>query len=114
MLHHYVSYDITLLHIDLYVQVNGEDVYHHFVTGQNTSTIYCYQVSKKGDSSYDHKVNTGCFWSKWLYNPFTHNLCLEEKFESSDDKSDTKDDRTKNTNIKEVGNDVNGKITSLM
>ena len=36
-------------------------------------------------------------------------LILEYPFESSHEKSDTKDDRTKNTNIKEGGNYVNGK-----
>ena len=30
------------------------------------------------------------------------------------DKSDTKDDRTTNTNIKQGGNEGNGKITNLM
>ena len=32
------------------------------------------------------------------------------QFERSDDKSNTKDDRTTNTNMKEVGNDGNGQV----
>ena len=46
--------------------------------------------------------------SKCIYNPFTHNLGPEAQFESSDNESDTKDDRTMKTNIKEGGNSVNG------
>ena len=44
-------------------------------------------------------MDTYCFWSKRLYNPFTQNLGLEMKFESNDEEIDTKDDRTTNTNI---------------
>ena len=35
---------------------------------------------------------------------------MEVQFESSDSESDTKYDRTKNTNIKEGGNDGTGKV----
>ena len=59
---------------------------------------------------YDHKVNTGCFWYKSLNNTFTQKLGPEAQIESSGDKSDTKDDRTTNTNIKEVGNDGNVQV----
>ena len=45
-----------------------------------------------------------------MYNPFTQKLGLEEHFESSDDRSDTEDDRTKQTKIKEGSNDGNGKV----
>ena len=55
-------------------------------------------------------MKTGCFWSKRLYNHFTRKLGLEVQFESSDDESDTEDDRTINTNIKEGGNGGNGKV----
>ena len=55
-------------------------------------------------------MTTGCFWFKCLYNTFDQKLGLEVQFESSDDGSDTKDDRTKNTNIKEGGNDGNGLV----
>ena len=61
-------------------------------------------------------MTTGCFWFKCLYNTFDQKLGLEVQFESSDDGSDTKDDRTKNTNIKEGGNGgnvVNGKVDDL-
>ena len=34
MLHHAASYDPTLPHLDLNGKVNGEGVYHHFVTGK--------------------------------------------------------------------------------
>ena len=55
-------------------------------------------------------MDTYCFWSKRLYNPFTKNIGLEVQFESRDDGSDTKDDRTTNTNIKEGGNYGNGQV----
>ena len=55
-------------------------------------------------------MTTGCFWFKCLYNTFDQKLGLEVQFESSDDGSDTKDDRTKNTNIKEGGNYFNGQV----
>ena len=71
MKHHAVSYDQTLRHLDLNGKVNDEGVYNHFLTGNNMSTLHCYQVSKKGEARNDHKVNTGCFWYKRLYNPFT-------------------------------------------
>ena len=45
-----------------------------------------------------------------LYNPFTQKLGLEAQFESSDDESDAKDDRTTNTNIKEGGNYGNEQV----
>ena len=61
MLHHDVSYYPTIWHLDLYGKVNGEGVYHHFVTGKNTSTAQLYHVCKKGESMYGRKVNTGCF-----------------------------------------------------
>ena len=44
-------------------------------------------------------MKTGCFWFKRLFNPFTHNLGMEAQFERSEDESDIKDDKTKNTNI---------------
>ena len=40
------------------------------------------------------------FFSEHLYITFTQNIFPEVQFKSSDDKSDTKDDSTKNTNIK--------------
>ena len=46
MLHHDVSYDMTLRHVDLYVKVNYEGVYHHFVTGKNTSTLTAIRLVK--------------------------------------------------------------------
>ena len=55
-------------------------------------------------------MKTGCFWSKRLYNPCTYNLGPEAQFKISDDESDTKDDRTINTNIKEGGNYGNGQV----
>ena len=58
----------------------------------------------------DHKVKAGKFLSKRLYNPFTQELGLEMIFESSDDESDTKDDKTTNNNIKEGGNAGNGQV----
>ena len=96
ILQHTVSYDLTLPHIDLYGKVNDEGVYQYFVTGNNTSTLHCYQVHKKEEAKNYHKVNTGCFWSNSLYNPFTQRLGLEAQFESGD----TKDDSTKNKNNK--------------
>ena len=68
------------------------------------STLYWYEARN------DHKFNTGCVWSKRLYNLFTQKLGLEVQFKSSDYESDTKDDRNKNTNIKEGGNGVNGQV----
>ena len=111
MLHHDVSYDPTLRHLDLYGKVNDRGVYHHFVTYNNTSILHCYQVRKKGEARNFHKVKTGYFWSKGLYNPFTQNLGLEAQFESSDNESDTKYDRTTNTNMKEGGKCSNRKVT---
>ena len=55
------------------------------------STPYWYHFSKKGEASNDHKLKR-----------------LKMKFESSDDESDIKDDRTTNNNIKESGNYGNG------
>ena len=55
-------------------------------------------------------MKTGIFWSKRFYNPFTQKLGLEAQFEISDGKSDTKDDRATNTNIKEGSIDYNGKV----
>ena len=40
MLHHDVSYNLTLRHVDLDVKVNDEGVYPHYVTGKNTSTLH--------------------------------------------------------------------------
>ena len=103
MLHHSMSYDTTLRNLYLNGKVNDEGVYHHFVTGNNMSTIHCYQVCQKGETWNYHKLNTVCFWYKCLYNTFTHNLRLEVQFEIIDDESYTKDDRNQNTNIKEGG-----------
>ena len=100
MLHRAVSYDPTLWHVYLYGKVNGEGFYRHFVTINNTSTLHCYYVWKKGEAGNYHKVKTVCFYSKRLYDPFTQNLVLEAQFESSDDESYTKDDNTTNLNIK--------------
>ena len=61
MLHHDVSYDPTLRNIYLNVNMNDNGVYHHYLTGKNTSTIHCYQVQKKGEARYDHEVKTGCY-----------------------------------------------------
>ena len=47
-------------------------------------------------------MKTGLFWSKRIYNPSNQNLGLEAQFESSDDESDTKDDRTKKPTSKKV------------
>ena len=113
MLHHAVAYDPTLRHVDLYGEVNGEGVYRHFVTSNNASILHFYQVCQKGEARNDHKVKTCCFWSNRLYNPFTHKLGLEAQFEISDDESDTKDDRTTNTNIKEGVNYGNGQVAKL-
>ena len=66
MLCHDVSNDLTLHHIDLYGKVNDEGVYHNFVIGNNRYTLNCYQVHKNGEAMNDHKVKTGCFWSKRL------------------------------------------------
>ena len=66
MIHHAVSYDLTLRNLDLNVKVNDEGVYHHSVTGNNMSTLNCYQVCKKGEARNYHKVKTGCFWYKHL------------------------------------------------
>ena len=71
MLHHAVSYDWNPQNLDLSEKVNDEGVYHHFLTGNNMSTLHFYQVCKKGGVSNDHKLKTGCFWSKRHYNPFT-------------------------------------------
>ena len=81
-----MSYYQTLQHVDFEGKVNDEVVYHNFLTGNTTSTFYCYQFYKKGDSRHDHDVKTGCFWSKSLHNLFAHNLGLEAQFERSDDK----------------------------
>ena len=35
VLHHAVSYDLNLRHLNIYGKVNDEGVYHHFVTGNN-------------------------------------------------------------------------------
>ena len=112
MLHHTVSYDLTLRHIDIYGKVNDQGVYCHFFIRNNTSTLHCFEVWKKGEAMNYHKVDKGCLWYKRLYNPFTQKLDLEEQFESSDDKIHTKDDSTKNTNIKEGGNIGNGKVAN--
>ena len=68
------------------------------------STLHGYQFRKKGETRNYHKVKTWCFGSINLYNPFTHKRWLEAHFEISDGKIDTKDGRTKNTNIKKYGN----------
>ena len=47
MLHHAASYDPTLQHLYLRAKVNDESVYHHFLTGNNISTLHCYQVYKR-------------------------------------------------------------------
>ena len=61
MLNHALSYDTTLRHIDLHGKMNDKGVYHHYLTGKNTSTIHCYHVRKKGEARYDHKFKTGWF-----------------------------------------------------
>ena len=110
MLHHDVSYYLTLRHKDLDEKVNDNFIYQQFVTGNNTSTLKCYQVCRKGEARNDHKFNTGCVWSKRLYNLFTQKLGLEVQFKSSDYESDTKNDSTTNTNIKEDVNNGNAKV----
>ena len=40
MLHHAMSYDPTLRHLDLNVKVNDKGVYNHFFTGNNMSTFH--------------------------------------------------------------------------
>ena len=70
MLHHAASYDPTLQHLYLRAKVNEEGFYHHFLTGNNMSTLHCYQVHKKGEAKNEHIFNTGCFWYKCLYNTF--------------------------------------------
>ena len=112
MLYYAVSYDPTLRHVDLIGKVNDKGVYHHFLTGNNLSTLQCYQFFKKDKTRYEYNVKTGCFWYKRLYNPFTQNIGLEAQFERSYGESDTKDDRTKNTNIKEGGNYGNGQVAN--
>ena len=76
MLHHAVSYDPTLQHLYLRAKVNEEGFYHHFLTGNNMSTLHCYQVHKKDEVRNGHRFNTGCFWYKSLYNAFTQKLRL--------------------------------------
>ena len=114
MLHNNMLYYPTLRHIDINIKVDDEGVYHHYFTGGNMSTIHCYQVRKKGEARCDRKVNAGLFWYNLIYNTFTQNIGLEENFQSSDDKSDTKYDRTTNTNIKEGGNYGNDKVDKLV
>ena len=113
MLNNDVSYDPIIQHLDINGKVNGKGAYCHFGTGNNISSIHCYQFHKNGQARNDHKVKTCCFWSNRLYNPFTHKLGLEALFEISDDESDTKDDRTTNTNIKESVNYGNGQVAKL-
>ena len=81
-----MSYDPTLRHLDINGKVNNEGVYHPFVTGKNMSTLHCYQFYKQDEASNSHKMKTGYFWSKRLYNPFTQKLGLEVHFEISDGK----------------------------
>ena len=76
MLHHAVSYNPTLRHLDINVKLNDKVVYCHSVTVKNKSTLHCYRVRKNGEARNDHKVKTGCFWYKRLYNPFTRKLGL--------------------------------------
>ena len=90
--------------------MNDRGVYHYFLTGKDMSILHCYRVYKKGEARNDHKVKTGCFWSKRLYNSFTQNIGLVMKFEVRDDESDTKYDRTTNTNIEECGDVGNCKL----
>ena len=110
MFHHSVSCDTTLRQINPDGHVNDKGVYHHFLTGNNNYTLHCYHICKTSEARNDHKVKTGCFWSKRLYNTFTQKFGLEMQFESSEDESDTKDDKTTNNNIKEGVNDGNGKV----
>ena len=111
LLHHYVLYDLTLQHIDLYGNSNGKGVYHHFATGNNMSTLRCYQVCKNGETSNYHKVKTCCFWSNRLYNTFTQKPGLESQFEINDEKCDIKYDRTTKTNIKKGSDNVNEQVS---
>ena len=46
MEHHDVLYNPTLQHIYLNRKMNDEGVFHHYLTGENMSTIHCYQVRK--------------------------------------------------------------------
>ena len=39
MLHHAVSYDTTLQHLDLNIKVNNKGVYHCFMTCNNMPTL---------------------------------------------------------------------------
>ena len=55
-------------------------------------------------------MNTGCFWSKCLCNPFVHNLGLEDQFGRTDENIATKDGRDTKTNTKEGGNSGNGQV----
>ena len=59
MLHHVVSHDPTLRHIDLDGNMNDEGVYHHYLTGKNMSTIHCYQVYKCFGARCYYRVNKG-------------------------------------------------------
>ena len=110
MLHHAVSYDLTLRYLDFNVRVNDEGVYHHFLIVNNMSTFHCYQVHKEGEARNYHEAKTVYFRSKCLYNPFTYKLGLEAQNEISDNASDTKYGRTKNINIKWGSNDDNGQV----
>ena len=76
IIHHAASYDPTLQQLYLRAKVNDEGVYHHFLTGNNMSTLHCYQVHNKGEVRNGHRFNTGCFWYKCLYNTFTQKLGL--------------------------------------
>ena len=78
------------------------------------STIHCYHVCKNGEAMNDHKVNTGFFCSKRLYNTFAQKLGLESQFEGSDEKSDTKYDRIKITTSKKAEMMVMGKWLILI
>ena len=106
ILHHAVSYDPTLRHVDLYGKVNGDIFYHHFVTGNNTSTLHFYQVWEKDGSINDQKVKMGYFLYKHLYNPFTHMFGLEDQFDRRYVKIYTKDYRNTNINTKKGYNDL--------
>ena len=77
MLHHAVLYNPNLRNLDLDGKVNDEGVYHNFVSGNNISTLHCYQVRKMGEARKEREVKTGCFGSKLLYNTFTQKLDLE-------------------------------------
>ena len=39
MLYHAVPYDLTQRHLEVNGKVNDEGVYHHFMTGNNISTL---------------------------------------------------------------------------